>query len=121
MGASVAHDAHPFVVAGADDLSILTALAWLREQGGGLVVCEGEKILACLPLAVAGLMSDSPLAVAAGALKMVDQAAGGLGVIGEHPCMALSFLSLSVIPSLKLTDQGYVDLCQGGRQDLFVD
>ena len=121
LGASVAHDAHPFVVAGADDLSILTALAWLREQGGGLVVCEGGKILACLPLAVAGLMSDSPLAVAAGALKMVDQAAGGLGVIGEHPCMALSFLSLSVIPSLKLTDQGYVDLCQGGRQDLFVD
>ena len=121
LGASVAHDAHPFVVAGADDLSILTALAWLREQGGGLVVCEGGKILACLPLAVAGLMSDSPLAVAAGALKMVDQAAGGLGVIGDHPCMALSFLSLSVIPSLKLTDQGYVDLCQGGRQDLFVD
>ena len=121
LGASVAHDAHPFVVAGADDLSILTALAWLREQGGGLVVCEGEKILACLPLEVAGLMSDSPLAVAAGALKMVDQAAGGLGVIGDHPCMALSFLSLSVIPSLKLTDQGYVDLCQGGRQDLFVD
>ena len=120
LGASVAHDAHPFVVAGADDLSILTALVWLREQGGGLVACEGERILACLPLEVAGLMSDSPLAVVAGALKMVDQAAGGLGVIGDHPCMALSFLSLSVIPSLKLTDQGYVDLAQGGRQDLFV-
>lgn len=120
LGASVAHDAHPFVVAGADELSILTALAWLREQGGGLVACEGERILACLPLAVAGLMSDSPLAVVAGALKMVDQAAGGLGVIGDHPCMALSFLSLSVIPSLKLTDQGYVDLARGGRQDLFV-
>ncbi len=120
LGSSVAHDAHPFVVAGADDLSILTALAWLREQGGGLVACEGEKILACLPLPVAGLMSDSPLAVVASALKMVDQAAGGLGVIGDHPCMALSFLSLSVIPSLKLTDQGYVDLGQGGRQSLFV-
>lgn len=120
IGASVAHDAHPFVVAGADDLSILTALAWLREQGGGLVACEGETILACLPLPVAGLMSDSPLGVVAGALKLVDLAAGGLGVIGDHPCMALSFLSLSVIPSLKLTDQGYVDLGQGGRQDLFV-
>jgi adenine deaminase len=120
LGASVAHDAHPFVVAGADDLSILTALAWLREQGGGLVACEGETILACLPLPVAGLMSDSPLTVVAGALKIVDQAAGGLGLIGDHPCMALSFLSLSVIPSLKLTDQGYVDLAQGGRQDLFV-
>lgn len=120
LGASVAHDAHPFVVAGADDQSILTALAWLREQGGGLVACEGETILSCLPLPVAGLMSDSPLAVVAGALKMVDQAAGGLGVIGDHPCMALSFLSLSVIPNLKLTDQGYVDLGQGGRQSLFV-
>ena len=120
LGASVAHDAHPFVIAGADDQSILTALAWLREQGGGLVACEGETILSCLPLPVAGLMSDLSLQVVAGALKMVDQAAGSLGVIGDHPCMALSFLSLSVIPALKLTDQGYVDLGQGGRQDLFV-
>ena len=120
LGASVAHDAHPFVVAGADDASMLTALNWLRGQGGGLVACEGKKILACLPLSAAGLMSDEPLSMVADRLTEVDQAAAGLGLVGEHPCMALSFLSLSVIPSLKLTDQGYVDLGRGGRQDLLV-
>jgi adenine deaminase len=120
LGASVAHDAHPFIVAGADDASMLTALNWLRGNGGGLVACEGTQILACLPLSAAGLMSDEPLSMVADRLTAVDQAAAGLGLIGEHPCMALSFLSLSVIPSLKLTDQGYVDFEQGGRQELLI-
>ena len=120
LGASVAHDAHPFIVAGADDASMLTALKWLREQGGGLVACEGSRILACLPLAAAGLMSDEPLSVVAEKLAEVDRAAAGLGLVGAHPCMALSFLSLSVIPSLKLTDQGYVDIGRGGRQELLI-
>ena len=121
LGASVAHDAHPFIVAGADDESLLTALDWLRANGGGLVACEGTQVLACLPLTAAGLMSDDPLATVAERLAAVDQAAAGLGLVGEHPCMALSFLSLSVIPSLKLTDQGYVDLGRGGRQSLLVE
>lgn len=120
LGASVAHDAHPFIVAGADDASMLTALKWLREQGGGLVVCEGTRILACLSLTAGGLMSDEPLSAVADQLAAVDQAAAGLGLVGDHPCMALSFLSLSVIPSLKLTDQGYVDLGQGGLQELLI-
>jgi len=117
----VAHDAHPFVVAGMDDLSIMQALNWLRENGGGLVVCEGEQILAALPLPIGGLMSDAKLEEVAPALRKIEAAAAELGIVGAHPCMALSFLSLSVIPSLKLTDQGYVDLEQGGRQELFVD
>ena len=57
----------------------------------------------------------------AAALRKVDAAALEMGISGAHPCMALSFLSLSVIPSLKLTDQGYVDLSRGGLQELFVD
>lgn len=121
LGASVAHDAHPYIVAGTDDASILTALTWLRENGGGLVACDGQRILASLPLPEAGLMSDAPLATVAAALRQVDAAAAELGIAGAHPCMALSFLSLSVIPALKLTDQGYVDLSRGGLQDLFVD
>jgi len=121
LGASVAHDAHPFIVAGADDASILQALAWLREHGGGLVACDGDQILAALPLPIGGLMSDAKLAEVADALRKVDASAAELGISGAHPCMALSFLSLSVIPSLKLTDQGYVDLGGGGRQELFVD
>ncbi|HWR31558.1 MAG TPA: adenine deaminase C-terminal domain-containing protein [Negativicutes bacterium] len=121
LGASVAHDAHPFIVAGVDDSSILRALSWLRENGGGFVACEGDRILASLPLPIGGLMSDANLKEVADALNEVDAAAAELGIEGAHPCMALSFLSLSVIPSLKLTDQGYVDLMQGGRQELFVD
>ena len=120
LGASVAHDAHPFIVAGADDASMLTALKWLREQGGGLVACEGTRILACLSLTAGGLMSDEPLSAVADQLTAVDQAAAGLGLVGDHLCMALSFLSLSVIPSLKLTDQGYVDIGQSGLQELLV-
>ena len=121
LGASVAHDAHPYIVAGVDEPSILRALAWLRENGGGLVACVGERILATLPLPIGGLMSDSPPEEVAAALRNVDAAALEMGISGAHPCMALSFLSLSVIPSLKLTDQGYVDLSRGGLQELFVD
>ena len=121
LGASVAHDAHPFIVAGADDPSILRALTWLRENGGGLVACCQDRILAALPLPIAGLMSDKPLPEVAAALREVDAAALKLGITGSHPCMALSFLSLSVIPSLKLTDWGYVDLSRGGLQERFLD
>ena len=121
LGASVAHDAHPFIVAGADDPSILRALTWLRENGGGLVACCQDRILAALPLPIAGLMSDKPLPEVAAALREVDAAALKLGITGSHPCMALSFLSLSVIPSLKLTDWGYVDLSQDGLQERFLD
>ena len=65
-------------------------------------------------------MSDEPLSAVADQLTAVDQAAAGLGLVGDHLCMALSFLSLSVIPSLKLTDQGYVDIGRGGRQELLI-
>jgi adenine deaminase len=106
LGASVAHDSHPFIVAGAEDESILRALTWLRENGGGLVACRPDRILAALPLPIAGLMSNTPLPEVAAALREVDAAALTLGIAGAHPCMALSFLSLSVIPSLKLTDRG---------------
>lgn len=121
LGASVAHDAHPFIVAGAEDESILRALTWLRENGGGLVACRQDRILAALPLPIAGLMSNTPLPEVAAALREVDAAVLTLGITGAHPCMALSFLSLSVIPSLKLTDRGYVDLTQGGLQERFLE
>ena len=121
LGSSVAHDAHPFVVAGADDRSILQALAWLRDHGGGIVACDGDRILATLPLPVGGLMSDISLEEVAATLRKVDEAAIEMGISGAHPCMALSFLSLSVIPALKLTDQGYVDMGRGGLQELFAD
>ena len=121
LGASVAHDAHHHIAAGADDRSLLTALKLLEERGGGLVAAEGDRIRAFLPLPVGGLMSPAPAEDTARLLEEVDRAARDLGVEGPHPCMALSFLSLSVIPRLKLTDRGYVDLEAGGLQGLFED
>lgn len=120
LGSSVAHDAHNFVAAGTDIPSIRRALQFLAAEGGGIVAASGDTVLASLSLPVGGLMNPgSPEEVIAG-LEAVEGAARSLGASGEHPFMAMSFLSLSVIPELKLTDQGYVDLGRGGLQSLFI-
>jgi adenine deaminase len=121
LGTSVAHDAHNYIVAGTDDDSILTTLKELIRLGGGLVLAEGNRVLETLPLPVGGLMTETPVAETAEALARLEAAAAGLGLVGPHPCMALSFLSLSVIPALKLTDRGYVDICGEGLLKLFAD
>ncbi len=120
VGSSVAHDAHNFVVAGADDESIITALHGLAEMGGGLVVSEGRELKASFALPIGGLMSYlRPEEVCAELAKM-ENAAETLGVKIPHPFMVLSFLCLSVIPELRITDLGYVDITKGGVQELFV-
>jgi adenine deaminase len=110
FGSSVAHDAHNLVIAGVDDRSILTVAERLRETGGGLVVAEGDRVLAELPLPVAGLLSDRPLADVLDASREVAAAIRDLGVEFPQPVQMLAFLSLSVIPSLKITDRGLVDV-----------
>ena len=121
IASSVAHDAHNFSAVGADDQSILTALEWLRLNSGGLVVTIGDKVIQGLPLPIAGLMSDQSAEVVASCLTALEEAARSLGLGGRSPHMALSFLSLSVIPELKLTDQGYVDITDGGLKSLFKE
>ncbi|MFP4482554.1 MAG: adenine deaminase [Thermovirgaceae bacterium] len=121
LGSSFAHDAHNFIVAGMDTTSIRTALSFLIETGGGLAACRNEKVLASLPLPVGGLMNPGQADEVISGLDHVEKAASGLGTTLEHPFMAMSFLCLSVIPDLKLTDRGYVDLVRGGLQSLFVD
>ena len=120
FGSSVAHDAHNFVVAGADDVSISACLKKLAEMGGGLVVADGGNIAASFALPIGGLMSYLPPEKVAENQTMMDEAASNLGVKIAHPFMALSFLCLSVIPELRITDRGYVDLSRGGIQDVFV-
>ena len=120
IGSSVAHDAHNFVVAGADDESIAACLKKLAEIGGGLVVSDGEKIIASFALPIAGLMSYLPPEKVASNLAMMENAASGLGVKISHPFMVLSFLCLSVIPELRITDKGLIDITRGGIQSLFV-
>lgn len=120
IGSSVAHDAHNFVVAGADDVSIFTALKTLAEMGGGLAVTDGENVMSSFALPIGGLMSYLPPEKVSANLAMMDNAASDLGVRIGHPFMVLSFLCLSVIPELRITDNGYVDITHGGRQNIFV-
>lgn len=107
---TVSHDAHNVVVAGVDDDDMLVCVRRLAELGGGCVVSSGGRIHAELPLPIAGLMSDEPAEVVVEGLDRVHAAAAELGVTLEAPFMALSFLGLSVIPHLKLTDRGLVDV-----------
>ena len=120
LASSIAHDAHNFIAAGVDDTSILCAMEWLRNNEGGVVVSEGDNILASLKLPIGGLMSNESASSVAASLRQVEKAAASIGIVGNHPCMVLSFLSLSVIPKLKLTDRGYINIIENAILDLFV-
>jgi adenine deaminase len=110
LASSVAHDAHNIVVVGMNDASMAAAVRRLANRGGGIVVVDGAEVLAELPLPVAGLLSDAPLADVLEASHAVIAAARKLGCELEAPFQHLAFLALSVIPSLKLTDRGLVDV-----------
>jgi adenine deaminase len=110
LASSVAHDAHNLVIAGASDEDILQAARVLQEMGGGFACVADGEVHARVPLPLAGLVSPLPADELVKQLIALDRAAAALGCALEHPCMTLSFLSLSVIPSLKLTDQGLVDV-----------
>jgi len=107
---TVAHDAHNLVVVGVDDAAMERAVARLVEIGGGMVVVDGGEVTAELPLPVAGLLSDRPLDEVLSASAALNDAAEALGVHFPHPFQVLAFLALSVIPSLKITDRGLVDV-----------
>ncbi len=110
LAATVAHDHHNLIVAGGDDVSMHTAIAELARLGGGAVVTRGEVVLASLPLPYAGLMSDRPLAEVRTRVDRLNATAVECGCTRPDPVMALSFVALEVIPSLKLTDLGLVDV-----------
>ena len=110
IASSVAHDAHNLVIAGASDRDILRAAYALEEMGGGFVFVVDGDVRASVPLPIGGLVSPLPAAEVVEQLRFLDAAAAEHGCPLEHPCMTLSFLSLSVIPSLKLTDQGLIDV-----------
>ncbi len=110
FGATLSHDAHNVIVVGADDAAMAHVVARLAELGGGIVVVDGEAVTAELPLPVAGLLSDRPLPEVLDASRAINAAAEALGVHFPHPFQVLAFLALSVIPSLKITDRGLMDV-----------
>ena len=110
FGSTFSHDAHNIVVVGASDAEMARAVERLAALGGGLVVVDGEDVTAELPLPVAGLLSDRPLPEVIGASEATVQAVHALGSQVESPFQSLAFLALSVIPSLKVTDRGLVDV-----------
>jgi adenine deaminase len=110
LASSVAHDAHNIVVVGMTDREMAFAVARLAELGGGIVAVDGLHVVAELPLPVAGLLSDAPLAEVIERSRACNDAAHDLGWTGATPFLTLSFLALSVIPSLKITDRGLVDV-----------
>jgi adenine deaminase len=110
IASSVAHDAHNIVIAGVNDSDILRAAQVLAEIGGGFACVVDGQVRATVPLPIGGLVSPLPAPELVSLLQALDTAATELGCTLEHPCMTLSFLSLSVIPSLKLTDQGLIDV-----------
>ncbi len=110
IASTVAHDAHNVVVVGMNDASMAAAVRRLANRGGGIVVVDGAEVLAELPLPVAGLLSDAPLEEVVARSHAVVDAARQLGCTLDAPFQHLAFLALSVIPSLKLTDLGLVDV-----------
>jgi len=121
IASTVAHDHHNLVVIGADDASMRTAARAVAAANGGLAVARGSEVLALLPLPIAGLMSDRPIEEVRDSMRALLAAARDLGARLRDPFMAMSFLALEVIPSLKLTDVGLVDVDRFTVVPLFLD
>ncbi|MEW6262871.1 MAG: adenine deaminase [Thermodesulfobacteriota bacterium] len=121
MASSVAHDSHNIVAAGMSLDEIILAVDTVRRLRGGLAVVAGERVLASLALPLAGLMSPAPAAEVAAGLARLEAAAVEIGCRLKAPFMCLSFLALPVIPRLKLTDRGLVDVDKFEFVRLFVE
>jgi len=120
LGSTVAHDAHNVVVVGVDDADIVCAIEELVKLKGGQVAVANRAIKAELPLPIAGLVSDRPLDEVIKRIAGLNAAARSLGCELDAPFMTLSFVSLSPIPELKLTDQGLIDAVNMRATSLFA-
>jgi adenine deaminase len=121
LGSTVAHDAHNVVVVGTNDKDIAVAIKELEKLQGGQVAVANGKVKAELALPIAGLVSDRPLDEVIQRIAELNAAARALDCELEAPFMTLSFLSLSPIPELKLTDQGLIDAVNMRATSLFVE
>jgi adenine deaminase len=121
IASSIAHDSHNIIVIGIDDDDIFRAVTQINKMGGGIAVIEDGRVIDALELPIAGLMSNKPLEYVSTRTKELIAATRTLGVTIEDPLMTLSFMALPVIPKLKLTDRGLVDVDKSDFVDLFVE
>jgi len=110
LASTVGHDSHNITVVGTSATAMHRAVRAVIEAGGGLAAADDEQVLACCPLPLAGLMSDRPIREVAAQARALGAAARALGTPLPDPFMTLSFVSLSVIPSLRLTPRGLFDV-----------
>ena len=121
IASSVAHDSHNLIVAGMNDADMLTAVKHISEIGGGLTVVNNNKVIASFPLPIAGLMSYKGVEEVISNLDSVNESCSVLGDnVAKDPFMLLSFMSLPVIPELKLTDKGLIDVDKFGITNLWI-
>ncbi|MEM5787652.1 MAG: adenine deaminase [Syntrophobacteraceae bacterium] len=121
IATSVAHDSHNIIAIGVSDADIIAVVSALRKSGGGMAVGSAEGEMQVLPLPIGGLMSVGPAAEVAEKLGCLKNLAASRGAVLENPFMALSFLALPVIPELKLTDLGLVEVSRFAHVPLFAD
>ncbi|NVN23251.1 adenine deaminase [Asaia siamensis] len=110
LASSVGHDSHNLCVVGMSDADMALAVSRLTELGGGFVAVDGGRVIAELSLPIAGLMSDQPFETVRDDLEALRRAVGGMGGTLEEPFLQLAFLPLPVIPHLKITDLGLIDV-----------
>ena len=121
IGSTISHDSHNMIVVGVDDKSIFKAARHLNKIGGGLVATVGDEVVADLPLPIAGLMSDRSAAEVVASLGAFSRYFAAEGLTNTEPLMTLSFMALPVIPKLKITDRGLVDVERFEPVSLFLD
>jgi adenine deaminase len=121
LAASIGHDSHNVISIGTDDESICNAVGKVADMRGGIAIADGERIEAALELPIAGLMSDRPIKEVSDGMNELKRASHRLGCAVEDPFMTMSFLALPVIPKLKITDRGLVDVSRFALVDLFVE
>lgn len=121
VASSIAHDSHNIVVIGTNDVDMAFACNRLKELGGGIVLCAGSNVVSELALPIAGLMSDCGLEEVARRQADLDEQIRALGCTLQAPFITLSFLALPVIPELRITDKGLVDVENQKLVDIFCD
>lgn len=120
IASTIAHDSHNMIIIGTNDEDMYYAANQLVKSQGGKIIVENGKTLSQLELPIAGLISNKPAEEVMAKLQELEQTASDIGCKINDPFMSMAFLSLSVIPEIKITDKGLIDVSKFKVTNLFV-